>query len=69
MTVHTQKVRGKESVPRVGIPIANPRRLLATPLTHKLLGAEVTADLYACNGFRFIATPACIHISCFNPGF
>lgn len=34
-------------------------RLLATPLNIRLLEFEITADWYARNGFRFIATPAC----------
>jgi len=32
---------------------------LAAPFEGRLLGMEVSADLYARNGFRFLATPAC----------
>ncbi len=34
-------------------------RMLATPLSNKLLGVEVGADIYARNGFRLIGAPAC----------
>lgn len=58
MSTSTSAITIATAATRKGLQPAEAARLMATPFTNRLLGIDLTPELYARNGFRLVGTPA-----------